>query len=330
MKFLKRALWLAILVCMALPGVSEETTGINLEGYDYPYPVHRFEFRSQQQDLVMVYMHERSPQPNGRTVVLLHGKNFNGAYFGETMAALLEAGFDVLVPDQIGFGKSSKPANYHFTFQQLVENTHSLLEKIGLKKGVIVGHSMGGMVATRFALMYPQSTERLVLVNPIGLEDWKLKAPYVGVDAWYQQELDKTAEKIRSYQKKNYYFGEWKPSYDPWVEVLAAPLDSIDYPRIAWNAALTYGMIFTQPVVYEFSQLRVPTTLMLGTKDRTALGKDLVTPEVAATMGRYDQLGPTIVEQIPQGNLITFEGLGHLPHIQDFPRFWAKFLKVLK
>ncbi len=319
-----------VLVLTALPGSAQETTGINLEGYEYPYPIQRFEFRSQQQDLVMTYMHERSPVPNGRTVVLLHGKNFNGAYFGETMAALLDVGFDVLVPDQVGFGKSSKPAHYHFTFQQLAENTHALLEKTGVKRGVIVGHSMGGMLATRFALMFPEWTERLVLVNPIGLEDWKLKAPYVGVDKWYEQELGQTAEKIRSYQKQNYYFGQWKTAYDPWVEVLAAPLKSIDYPRLAWNSALTYDMIFTQPVVYEFSQLRVPTTLILGTKDRTALGKGLVAPEVAAGMGRYDQLGPVIVNQIPNGRLITFEDLGHLPHIQDFPRFWAEFLEVLK
>ena len=122
---------LYLLIALISPALAQETLGINLEGYDYPYPVKEFHFRSQQQDLVMAYQHEKSPTPNGKTVLLLHGKNFNGAYWGETVAALLNSGYNVIVPDQIGFGKSSKPAHYHYTFQQLAENTEALLKNEG-------------------------------------------------------------------------------------------------------------------------------------------------------------------------------------------------------
>ncbi|WP_252499309.1 alpha/beta fold hydrolase, partial [Escherichia coli] len=43
----------------------------------------------------------------------------------------------------------------------------------GVARASVIGHSMGGMLATRYALLYPRQVERLVLVNPIGLEDWK-------------------------------------------------------------------------------------------------------------------------------------------------------------
>ena len=188
---------------------------------------------------------------------------------------------------------------------------------------------MGGMLATRYALMYPEKTAQLILLNPIGLEDWKLKVPYVGVDGWYEQELKKTAEGIKKYQLDSYYFGQWSDQYDPWVYLLAAPLKSPDYPRLAWNAALTYDMIFTQPVVYEFSKLKVPTVLMIGQRDTTALGKNLVSPEVAATMGNYPALGKEVASTIPNAKLVEFEGLGHLPHIQDFERFRGALLDNL-
>lgn len=129
----------------------------------------------------------------------------------------------------------------------------ALLEKEGVGRCVVLGHSMGGMVATRFALMYSESTERLILLNPIGLEDSILKAPYVSVDQWYEQELKKTAEGIKKYQLSSYYFGERDEKYDPWIYLLAAPLGSPDYPRLAWKAALTYDVIFTQPVASAIS-----------------------------------------------------------------------------
>ncbi|MFX6846157.1 alpha/beta hydrolase, partial [Acinetobacter baumannii] len=92
----------------------------------------------------------------------------------------------VIAPDQIGFCTSSKPDHYQYSFQQLAQNTHALLEKIGVKQPILLGHSTGGRLATRYALMYPQQTKLLAMVNPIGLEDWKAKGvPYRTIDQWY-------------------------------------------------------------------------------------------------------------------------------------------------
>lgn len=294
---------------------------MNLDGFDYPYKVAYLNLVVQQQTLRMAYMDVPPKVPNGKNVMLLHGKNFNGSYWKTVIQALTEKGYRVIVPDQIGFGKSSKPEHFQYSFQQLAENTKALLDNLGIAHIAVLGHSMGGMLATRFALMYPETTEKLILENPIGLEDWKLKVPYKNVDWWYQNQLHMDYDKIKAYQQENYYDGKWKPEYDFMVNVLAGWTLSPDYPRIAWNSALTYEMIFTQPVVYEFKNIKVPTLLIIGTRDRTALGKPLVSEQVRQTMGRYDQLGKATRDRIPHSKLIEIPGIGHLPHIEAFDQF---------
>ncbi|CAG2531602.1 Pimeloyl-ACP methyl ester carboxylesterase [Maribacter dokdonensis] len=303
---------------------------IELANYEYPYEVSVLNLKVQGQDLQMSYMDVKPSQYNGKNVILLHGKNFNGAYWETTIKALTKEGYRVIVPDQIGFGKSTKPLHFHYTFQQLARNTKELLDTLNIDKTVVLGHSMGGMLATRFTLMYPETTEKLVLENPIGLEDWKLKVPYKPVDWWYANELKKSYEGIKNYQLVNYYDNNWKEDYDQWVNLLAGWTLNSDYERIAWNAALTYDMIFTQPVMYEFEKIKVPTLLIIGTRDRTALGKPLVSEEVRKTMGLYDTLGKTTKQKIKNAQLVEIENIGHLPHIEKFESFIDPLIKFMK
>jgi len=330
---MKNKLVILILLVVGYNGFSQKNNlqwlDIQLSNYEYPYATQTITLDIQHQQVVMVYMDVTPENYNGKNILLLHGKNFNGAYWKTTMEALLQQGFRVIVPDQIGFGKSSKPAHFQYSFQQLASNTKQLLETINVSKTAVLGHSMGGMLATRFALMYPETTEKLILENPIGLEDWKLVVPYQTIDWWYTNELDKNYDKIKAYQKESYYDGQWKPEYDEWVNLLAGWTLNSSYETIAWNAALTYDMIFTQPVVYEFENLKMPTLLIIGTRDRTALGKPLVSEEVRKTMGLYDQLGKATQEKIPNAQLVEIENIGHLPHIESFTKFITPLIQFL-
>jgi pimeloyl-ACP methyl ester carboxylesterase len=136
----------------------------------YPFPVRNYEFTTQLKKMEMAYM-DISPagEPVGN-IVLFHGKNFCACTWNATIDVLLEAGYRVIVPDQIGFCKSTKPTAYQFTFDQLALNTNNLLQSLGITNATIMGHSMGGMLSARYALMFPSQTYRLVMVDPLGLE----------------------------------------------------------------------------------------------------------------------------------------------------------------
>ncbi|MDF2187086.1 alpha/beta hydrolase [Paraflavitalea sp. CAU 1676] len=304
--------------------------GLCLENYDYPFPVQYLSFTMQQQPLKMAYMDVKPVNGNGKTVLLLHGKNFNGAYWRTTAQALADKGFRVIIPDQIGFGKSSKPTGIQYTFQLLGRNTKAILDTLGITKVSVLGHSMGGMLATRFTLMYPDMVEKFILENPIGLEDWKLVVPYQPIETWYQNELKQDYSSIKKYQLENYYGGQWKPAYDEWVNLLAGWTLSPEYNRIAWNAALTYDMIFTQPVVYEFEKINAPTLLIIGQRDRTALGKAQAPEAVRKTLGNYPALGKQTRDKIKGARLVELDNVGHLPHIEAFDRFIQPLIAFLQ
>ncbi|MBS7457859.1 alpha/beta fold hydrolase [Coralloluteibacterium stylophorae] len=289
-----------------------------------------FRFESQQQTLSMQYVDLPAERPNGHTAVLLHGKNFCSGYWRGTARVLHERGWRVVIPEQIGFCGSDMPRRYQYSFHQLAENTRDLLEQLDLARTTVIAHSMGGMLGTRYALMYPGAVERLVLVNPIGLEDWKAKGvPYVDIDAQYARERAMDAERIEAYQKQSYYDGRWNADYARWARELARIYQGPRGDRFAWSMARTSDMVYTQPVVHEFPRLQVPTALIIGQRDRTAIGRDAAPPAVAQTLGDYPALGRAAAGAIPGATLIELDGLGHLPHIEAPERFEAALLEAL-
>jgi len=146
---------------------------LNGSNFTYPWPVKVFQFTGQRsQPLEMVFM-DIAPNcglekcvGNGKTAVLLHGRNFCGPTWNVTATVLSSVGYRVILPDQVGFCKSSKPDIYQYSLQQLAANTLALLKILDIEKVTLLGHSMGGMLGTRFSLMYPANVTELVLVNP--------------------------------------------------------------------------------------------------------------------------------------------------------------------
>ena len=318
---------IAIAVTPLTPPAAEPAYGPELQGFAYPWPVSRYHFTSQGDTLDMAYLDLKPAHPNGRTAVLLHGKNFCAATWQATITVLSEAGYRVVAPDQVGFCKSTKPAHYQYSFQQLAGNTHALLASQGIGRAIVIGHSTGGMLAIRYGLMYPSEVEQLVLVDPIGLEDWKAKGvPWPGVDTWYQQELHTSAGRIREYERATYYAGTWQPEYEKWVQMLAGLNRGPGHPIVAWNSALLYDMIYTQPVIYELGDLVMPVLLMIGAKDTTAIGKNFAPPAIRPTLGNYRVLGRTAAALIPHAKLVEFPDLGHAPQIQDPDAFHQALL----
>lgn len=321
----------ALMTWLATAGVRAGDRAVaydaRLSAYDYPFPVETFAVPSQGQNLEMAYMH--LPADGRPTVLLLHGKNFSGAYWADTAHYLQSRGYGVLMPDQVGFGKSSKPPCYQYSFEALASHTRALARFLGVDDLAVMGHSMGGMLAVRYALMYPRSVKWLVLVNPIGLEDYLDYVEYRDPAFFYERELDKTMEDIRAYQRTNYYDGAWSPAYEALIRIHEGWINGPDWPRVAWNNALTTDLIFTGAVVDELPELTMPTHLIIGTRDRTGPGRAWKRPGVDYRLGQYGELGRRAAAAIPRATLHELPGVGHLPQFEAFPAYRQRLALIL-
>jgi len=293
------------------------------DGVDYGFPVKGFPLDIEGQHVSMAYMDiAPSGAVNRGSIVLLHGKNFNGFYFHSLIEAFRGDGFRVIVPDQVGFGKSSKP-DIAYSFHLLAHNTKLLLDSLGIERTVVLGHSMGGMLATRFTLMYPEQVTQLILEDPIGLEDYRTFVPYTTAEQKLKGELAATPDSIRKYFQTS-YFPQWKSEYEVLVDNALKTAKAPSLQASAKASALTSAMIYEQPVCYEWNWIRVPTLLIVGTADRTIVGKNLLKPEVVAEHGRYDRLGKDTAMKIPGSKLVELPGIGHIPHMEVFERFMTE------
>jgi len=334
MKFVLIALTVVLIAQPALVAASPGTStlqplGIALETYRYPYPVHFLPLQLQGEDVRMAYMDAPAAhRANGRTMVLLHGKNFGGYYFGALMGELCAAGYRVIAPDQIGWGKSSKP-DIRYSFQLLAANTAHLLDTLHVTKAVVLGHSTGGMLAVRFALMYPERVSQLILEDPIGLEDYRALAPAQSDRTLYEAELRKTdAKAIRAFYA--HYFAAPRPEfYEPLADVQIRVTLSGEYPRWAKASALAYQMIYQQPVRYEYRLLKPPTLIVVGQQDHTAPFSTYAPPEIRGRMGHVPELARAAASEIPHGAVVVIPDCGHIPHIERSAEFKKAIVNFL-
>lgn len=294
---------------------------------EYPYPVKKFNITLENKPVQIAYMDALPDSAPKNTVLLFHGKNFNGYYWKDVMAFLVKSGFRVIVPDQPGWGRSDKP-ELHYSFHLLSYAMNKLLDSLQIAKVYLMGHSMGGMLAARFAMMYPGKVEKLVLENPIGLEDYKRFVPYQTTDQLYQKEISATYESYKKYQQS--YYPQWKAEYEQYVQAQAEALKNPEFPRIARINAITYQMIYEQPVCYEWERISAPTLLIIGTEDRTIVGKALLSDDNKKQYGQYPALAKKTQEQIPNALLFEMPGVGHIPHIQDPGQFKQALLTFFK
>jgi pimeloyl-ACP methyl ester carboxylesterase len=295
--------------------------GIGLEDVVYPYPVHYFDLTIEGQALRMAYMDVApTSTPNGKSVVLLHGKSFSGDYWADTIKLLTAKGYRVVVPDQLGFGKSAKP-DIRYSFDLLARNTKALLDRLGIEKAAIVGHSFGGMLAVYFARDYPQVTQVLVLENPIGLEDYRSAIPPQPLETLFKTEMEQTPESFRNFFKV--FFVTWGPAQERYVAQFARLLESPEYPRLAKASALTYEMMFEEPIRHEYKLLKMPVLLIIGQGDRSVFFRRYASPEAIKPLGNWPALGRAAAQDLPDGKLVEIEGAGHVSHMEKPEAFQA-------
>jgi len=332
---LLRLVTLALLAPLAaahaqgLPGPSyAEPLGIGLETWPYPYPVRFLPLAVQGQAVRMAYMDVApSAAPNGRTALLLHGKNFDSSYWAGPIEALRGAGYRVVVPDQIGFNKSAKP-DIVYGFDLLSDNTLRLLDTLGVAEADVVGHSTGGMLAVRLAARAPARVRRLLLEDPIGLEDYRRTVPEQGTQTLIDAEERQTVPGYRAFVGR--YFATLPPArYEPFVEWRARIGLSGEFDRYARAVALTYQMIWHDPVRAAYPGLAMPVLMVVGEKDRAAPLRQYAPPALAATMGDMPALARQACAEVARCRLVVVPDTGHVPHLEAPELFRRELLAFL-
>jgi pimeloyl-ACP methyl ester carboxylesterase len=282
---------------------------INCEDVAYPYPTSSLRLTLYGQKVRIAFM-DVAPlgTPNGHTVVLLHGNNFAGFYFGGLIDALRKEGFRVIAPDQVGYGRSSKPI-IPYNFFDMARNTRAILQSLNIGKAMIVGHSMGGMLAARFATQYPDVTERLVLYNPIGLVDVRYTRPWESTDELYTRNLASTYQTIRASIMRYVAHNEsaWTPEFERYTRIRYAWTMSADWPRLAMVQTLINQVQYADPVVDDWAHIKAPTLVFGGAEDR-----------LPGSSAVFRERMKFVADTIPNGNaqLMLLPGLGHVPHME--------------
>jgi pimeloyl-ACP methyl ester carboxylesterase len=122
-------------------------------------------------DDVDIDIHYRT-EGEGQAIVLIHG--FMGSMDSfENIVLELSKTSRVYLVDNIGFGRSYDGLDLNYSKQSMAQVILKFIEKMGIDKPILLGHSMGGEIAIRAALQNPQAVEGLILVSPAGLQQRK-------------------------------------------------------------------------------------------------------------------------------------------------------------
>ncbi|MEX1032673.1 MAG: alpha/beta hydrolase [Cellvibrionaceae bacterium] len=285
----------------------------NFEEIPYPYPIHFLALNRFKQDMLMAYMDvPPTGRANGQAVLIQHGMNFYSEAYESTINALAEAGFRVIAVDRIGYGKSSKPIiPYDFNF--VAANMKALLDELKIDKVAIVGHSMGGMVVSRFAMVYPDATTHVVMVNQIGLTDQRQSRgwndPYAGgVGTSSYQSI------LRGHMR--YFPNDWPPAHLEFVRRQYGQTLSGEWPRLARVRRLQGQMLYEDPVVYDWQHIVTKALVIGGEED--------------GLVADFPSLARNVADQLQNSALLLYPNIGHAPHVEIPDQFHADLIRFLR
>ncbi len=234
-------------------------------------------------------------------VLCVHGFCQSSAYWQETLAQVAAAGGRGIALDLPGFGQSASVAG-PYTMDRYADAAAELLDALSLEKVVLVGSSMGGVIAQQFALRHPSRLERLLLVatgaftgDPVGAMK---KADELVTVPW-------TDDMVYSTVTNFFHKRPPEPRQEELRSIvrMASPAAAVEALRsnVATNT-------FEQ-----LSEIGVPTVIVQGRQDRSR------TPERGAAM----------CERIPNCQLVVLEESGHTPYLDEPAAFHQAVLPFL-
>jgi pimeloyl-ACP methyl ester carboxylesterase len=215
-----------------------------LQGYDLELEVHRFA--------------DDEVEPSGATVVLLHGFMDSGATWDLVAAGLVGRGHQVYAPDFRGFGGSDRVAGggyYHFP--NYVADLDALVDQLEPSRLILVGHSMGGTVATIYTGAKPDRVERLVLMEGLGPPDMDASVAVVRMRSWLADlRKDRSPQPLASAEAALTRLALFHPRVDD--QVLASRADLLSRSRADGTLTWAFDPLHrsTSPTAFRAAELK--------------------------------------------------------------------------
>ena len=241
---------------------------------------------------------------NGPTVILLHGLGADTSIWAPTIGPLAQH-YRVIVPDQIGFGRSDKPL-INYRIATLVDFLDGFYQALGIERASLVGNSLGGAAAASFALAHPQKVDRLILVASGGYALPKDADP-----AAFYALNPSTRAGMKQVLQAVFYDKERFVSDAGATDIFAKKLAGGD--GYAVQKFLESYIRGEDLLDGRLAAIGAPTLLVWGREDA-------LTPLA---------LGERFKKEIARAELVVLDKCGHLPQIEQAERFNAAVLKFL-
>jgi 2-hydroxy-6-oxonona-2,4-dienedioate hydrolase len=241
---------------------------------------------------------------SGPVVILLHGLGGNTTNWQFNIAALAEK-YRVVVPDQIGFGKSDKPL-INYRIATYVDFLDAFLKELKIERASFVGNSMGGWVAAGYALAHPEKVERLVLVDAAGL------LPAQALDLPLLMKLNPSTREGMKELVSKVFFNKVIFMSDAFIDAsMRARINAGDGYTIR---SLTESILRREDFLDgRLASIKQPTLVIWGREDGLLPLAD----------------GQRFQKEIPGAQLLIFEQCGHVPQVEKAVDFNAAVLKFL-
>lgn len=240
------------------------------------------------------------------TIVLIHGLGSNAGFWRYVIPDLSKK-YRVIAIDLPGYGKSQKDY-YSYNMSFFADQVKRVMDYLNINKFIFVGHSMGGQAGIMYALKYPQTLEKLILVSPAGFERFK-----TGEGDWLKSvmtvdEVMKTNETgMRKNLSGNFY--SWKDKWEWMVEERARTAKAKDFRAYCYAVVRSvYGML-DEPTYNKLDQISVPTLVVYGRYDG-------LIPNPYLHPGFPKDVYTAGANQIPNCKLIQIDNCGHMVQIE--------------
>lgn len=263
--------------------------------------------------------------PEGKeTLVFLHGLGSYLKFWRYQLDAFAAKGYRVLAIDMLGYGKSSKPSSFPYTMEAMGDVVKELLDQLEIEAPILVGHSMGGQVASSFAIRYPKRLRAVALTAPAGFERFSEREKLWFRGAFSTELVKSTSEAgiYASVRRNNFY--RWSDDYAWLIEERARLAGAKEFDRYAYaQVRSVQGLVETDFVRAKASSIEVPVLIVHGDRDR-------LIPNPFLHGGESRELMEEAAAKIPKSKLVTLRSCGHTVQIDCHAEYNAELLGWLE